>query len=180
VPERTVEYPAGVARLHRASDGIRIQAHYLNVTTRPIEARVKVTLYTKDTGEHQLAASLFFNNLSVSVPPQSSGSAERTCTLPQDVELLNVIHHMHRFGTHFVAELSDGTVLHESDDWSEPEETRFDPPLHLPAGTAITFRCEYSNDTDNALTFGESALSNEMCIFAGQFYPAPNGGITCM
>ena len=48
-----------------------------------------------------------------------------------------------------------------------------------PAGTSITFRCDYANTSSQRLSFGESALTNEMCIFSGQFHPAPAGGITC-
>lgn len=179
-PERTIEYPEGVARAWSADDGIRIQAHYFNVTTQPIVAHVTVVLHTTSTDGQQLAASIFFNNLSIGVAPNSTGSAERTCTLPQDIELMNTNSHMHQFGTRFTAVLGDGTMLYETNDWSEPEPQVFDPPLHLPAGTQITYRCEYTNTSNSPLTFGESAMTNEMCILTGQFYPAPNGGITCM
>lgn len=180
VPERTVEYPAGVARLHPASEGIRIQAHYLNVTDEPIVGNVKVTLYTRGTDGVELASALFFNNLAVSVPANATGFAEKTCTLPQDLWLMNAVSHMHQYGTRFRATTNDGTVLYETDDWAEPEERKFETPLRLPAGTAITFRCDYDNPTNAPLRFGESARTDEMCIFTGQFYPAPNGGIVCM
>ena len=37
------------------------------------------------------------------------------------------------------------------------------------------------NQTDQALSFGESAATNEMCIFVGGYYPANDGeAITCL
>lgn len=33
--------------------------------------------------------------------------------------------------------------------------------------------CDYDNETDQTLTFGESAATNEMCIFVGAYYPPP-------
>ena len=43
------------------------------------------------------------------------------------------------------------------------------------AGQKITFTCTYLNNSGGLLTFGESALNNEMCIFDGPFFPAPVG-----
>lgn len=180
-PKREIVYPDGIARALKASDGLRIQAHYLNVTDKPITAEVKIVLQASTDDSFQLAASLFFNNLDLSVPAKSKGSAERTCTLPQDIELMNAVSHMHSFGTHFVATLDDSTVLYETDEWSDPVARVFDPPLKLKAGTKITYRCDYDNTSKNPLRFGESARTDEMCILLGQFYPSADGaGITCM
>jgi len=179
VPERTLEYPEGIARSWQGSQGIRIQAHYFNTTDAPIEGRVIVELHTSTAGNFTLSSGIFFNNLGINVPANSMGTAERTCTLPQDIELMNTISHMHQYGTRFTATTGDGTVLYETTDWSEPETREFDPPLHLPAGTEITYRCEYNNTSNRPLTFGESARTNEMCIFGGQFFPSSGGGITC-
>jgi hypothetical protein len=37
---------------------------------------------------------------------------------------------------------------------------------------SITWDCSYYNDTGSALTFGDSAAKNVMCIYIGQYYPA--------
>jgi hypothetical protein len=41
------------------------------------------------------------------------------------------------------------------------------------AGDPLHFDCTFVNDSAQVLTFGESAASNEMCIFAAAFYPLP-------
>jgi hypothetical protein len=51
----------------------------------------------------------------------------------------------------------------------------FSPALGLSAGTSIRWACSYTNNTGQTLTFGESAAKNEMCIFTGTYYPAPDG-----
>jgi len=43
-------------------------------------------------------------------------------------------------------------------------------------GDKIHFECDYVNATSSALTFGESASTNEMCVLFGQFYPYDTGG----
>jgi hypothetical protein len=124
---------------------------------------------------------MFFNNLAIYVGPNSPGSAKKTCGVPYDVQLINVVSHMHMFGTNFLATTSDGQKLYETTDWDEPQPTVFDPPLTIKAGTQITYECKYQNTTSGILTFGDSAKTNEMCILSGTYFPAPNGDtISCM
>ena len=46
--------------------------------------------------------------------------------------------------------------------------------MHLASGTTITWSCTYVNDTGSALTFGESAQTNVMCISEFIYYPVQN------
>ena len=57
--------------------------------------------------------------------------------------------------------------------WVDDGATEFvhdHPPLLLTAGTTITWACTYDNPSTKTLTFGESAATNEMCIFPGEFF----------
>jgi hypothetical protein len=81
---------------------------------------------------------------------------------------------MHQRATGFLA-TSGSTTLYRTDQWADPPPMFYDPPLDLPAGSPITWACTYVNDTGAPLTFGESAQSNVMCIFSGQYYPVPAG-----
>ena len=47
-----------------------------------------------------------------------------------------------------------------------------DPPLPIHGGDLITWSCDFDNDTGATLRFGESAATNEMCIFSAAFYDA--------
>ena len=51
-------------------------------------------------------------------------------------------------------------------------------PLNLPKGTRIDWSCEYANDTGETITFGDSAVKNEMCIFPGEFFNEEGAQLT--
>jgi hypothetical protein len=104
---------------------------------------------------------------------------QKTCKLPWDVNLIQSSGHMHRHGTSFTAN-ANGQTLFQSSQWSDVPARLFDPPLALPAGTEVTFTCVYDNAGTTPLVYGESALTDEMCIFSAQFYPAPFGGWSCL
>jgi hypothetical protein len=118
---------------------------------------------------------MFLNDLSIDVGPGQAGSATTTCTVPYAMNLLSAQSHMHQHATHFRARTGSGQLVYETSDWNEPKSRVFDPPLALSAGDTITFRCDYFNDTPSALAFGEHATTNEMCIFGGVYFPAPEG-----
>jgi hypothetical protein len=68
----------------------------------------------------------------------------------------------------------DGQMIYSTDSWSASPFTKYDPPLQVKMGQKFTWTCTYKADGGGLLTFGESALTNEMCIFDGQFYPNPD------
>jgi hypothetical protein len=174
-PSQVLSYPPGVGRFFPGSDGIRILAHYLNTTSKPLHAQVELRLDYVDTDQVQAhAAEIFLNNLAIRVRPGQS-TASHSYTVPYDIKLLGGVSHMHRTGVGFTSSTSDGRVIYEGTDWNEPKEATFDPPMEIAAGTGITWSCSYNNTSNTTLTFGESAATNEMCIFSGTFYPAPGG-----
>ena len=52
------------------------------------------------------------------------------------------------------------------------------PPTFLTtkAGDTFTYSCTYQNPTNMAVTVGETAARNEMCMAIGYFFPAPASG----
>jgi hypothetical protein len=179
-PEQEFTYPDGLGQAFNSNETPRVMVHYLNTTTDPIQASLVVTMkYVAADQVKNLAASVFLNSVGVKVPPGTS-TQSFTYKLPQDVNLLAASGHMHRRGTHFsgTAVGADGktTQLYQTDDWNEPMPAAFDPAIALANGTTIKWACSYNNDTGKTLKFGESANTNEMCIFTGTYYPAPGGG----
>jgi hypothetical protein len=174
-PEQTLTYPSGVGRYFPATDGVRILAHYLNTTSKSLHAQVSVTFHYVDTSQVQAhAAGIFLNIATLFVRPGQS-TVSHSYTLPYDIKLLGGVSHMHRHAVSFTSSTSDGRVIYQGTDWNEPKEAVFDPPMDIGAGTSISWSCSYNNTTGQTLTFGESAATNEMCIFSGTFYPAPGG-----
>jgi hypothetical protein len=175
LPNDSLSFPPGVAALVPGADGFRIQSHYLNVTSTTITASVKVTLHLAAPGTvQQQAGVLFVVDSDINVPPGPAATATVSddCTIP-----LKVGSHMHQHGTDFVATAA-GAPLFQTSNWSDPSPAEFSPPKVLQAGAPLHFACSYLNNSDQPLTFGESALTDEMCILVASFYPTPTGQAT--
>ncbi len=177
----TLSYPPGVAARIPAASGLRVQAHFLNATMSPIAATVQISMTRAPDGSvDQSAAVLFFSNRDIQIPGNATGVvAQKSCTLPFDVNLIEASSHMHQHGVSFVAQ-APSAMLFQTSDWSNVTPASYSPPLFLPSGTAISFACTYDNDGPTPITYGDSALTDEMCIFSAQFYPAPFGGWSCL
>jgi hypothetical protein len=85
---------------------------------------------------------------------------------------------------YYSARSSDGQLLYETTEWAEPRPWKYETPRKLKAGSYIEVKCDYENNTASPLTFGESAATNEMCIFVGMYYPWDPGddlaGLACL
>jgi hypothetical protein len=177
-PKERIQYPEGVGVFLPGAIGVRLNAHYLNLTNDTIHTKVEVALDAADSGEVTYTASqIYMNDGTLNVAP-GDGTAGGTLAIPAevgDVKLLSAQSHMHRHATHFVATAEDGSTLYEANSWNEPPIKVFDPVIPMAAGGSVTWKCDIHNDTSAALTFGESADTNEMCVFTAFYYPAPNG-----
>jgi hypothetical protein len=178
LPDDELTFPDSVAALIPAADGFRVQSHYLNTTGSPITAHVEVTLHPAAPGTvTQHAGILFVVDTQIDVPPQSTKVVSHDCNLPVDMNLMKAASHMHQHGTNFLATAA-GSTLYQTSTWNDPMPAQFDPPKQLHAGDPLHFECTFKNNGNTTLTFGESAATNEMCIFVGAFYPVPAGQVT--
>lgn len=174
-PDAEIVYPAGVAARVNRSQGFKLQVHYLNPSTSTRRTSVEVTLHRAPSGTvTQHAGVFFFNNLNIFIPPGQTRTISKTCTLDRDMNMLYATGHMHKRATELVAKV-DGGVIYRTDDWADSPFQQYAPPPFFPRGTRLTFSCTYVNETQDFITFGESADRNEMCIFDGQYYPVPAG-----
>lgn len=172
-----VTYPPTIGATLPATTGFMLNVHYINTGSMDLPGTVSLTMSIAKPGvvtNH--AGVLFLNQAEMTVDPScttASGGCPSTSIyqLPQDVNILGAVSHMHRFGTHFVANTSTGVTLYETNEWAEPPWKMYCPPLHLASGTSIAWQCTDVNDTGSTLTFGEFANSNVMCISSNIFYP---------
>jgi hypothetical protein len=174
-----IQYPAGIGRSLKASEAIRLQVHYLNVTGAPIQVSAQVTVrYVAPEQVDQLAAGVFVSSLSLRVPSGAS-TQSFAYSVPADMNFLQVTGHMHRRGRHYEAHVTSATgetrPLYASDTWDEPEIRNLNPPFAVKRGDTIDYSCQFENDSATTLVYGESADTNEMCNLFGVFYPSPNG-----
>jgi hypothetical protein len=173
----TLVYPDGIAALLPGTSGLTIQSHYLNITASPVTAHVEVLLHRATCAITAQAAVLFASDKDINVAPRSSGAAADDCTIPQDMQVLRTTSHMHQHGTSFLASIA-GSTVYDTTSWSDPTPALWSPPIAVKAGAPLHFQCSYTNPGTTTLTYGESALTDEMCIFTATFYPAPPGVAT--
>jgi hypothetical protein len=174
--DQVTTYPPNVGRFLPATDGLRLMVHLLNATTDIVHVqptRFSAHFVAADQVQYK-AAGVFLNNLGLSVPPGQS-SVTKSAMIPSDIKLLGAVSHMHSHGVGFTSSTGDGRKIYESTTWAEPQAESFDPPMQITGGTTITWTCSFQNDTAQTLTFGQSAATNEMCIFNGVYYPSPDG-----
>jgi hypothetical protein len=178
-PETAIAYPAGIAALIKGGQGFQVVSHYLNVsTTETIHATVTLTLTKAKAGSSNQHAGVFFlNNVSAltqaaggGIPPHTKKTITAQWKTPRDLNLLTAVGHMHQRTVSLTA-MQGADMLYTTDSWDNAPLAIYDPVKVVPAGSTIQWSCVVDNDTDETLIFGESAKTNEMCIFDGQYFP---------
>jgi len=181
-PDTTLTYPTGIATLVKSTQGFNVVMHYLNASTKDITATVQIVMHKAAAGtvtDH--AGVFFFNDVSPllppgGVPPGATQTITASYTTNIPMNLLFAVGHMHSRTTNLTATYgASNTMLYTTDSWDNAPQQMYTPPVMLPSGTKITWSCTIHNTTNMTLIFGESAGSNEMCIFDGQYYPVPAG-----
>ena len=190
-PDSYRELPPGIAHKFEPGEVVILQTHYVNASTEALDAHVALTLHTVNPAEvEQEAGSIIFSNTNISVPPHGKQRVTMTCKIPFDIHPAQLWSHMHKWGTRFVATTDDseaavalGDSLYTELSWNEPKPRTYphDPPITIRAGKTITFSCDFENDTNNTLKYGDSAVTNEMCLLHGTYWPrmAMSAGERC-
>ncbi|MGZ3417765.1 MAG: monooxygenase [Polyangiales bacterium] len=175
-PEGHVVFPPGVAQAFKSEEVLLFQAHYVNAGSKPIDAKVNVrwTRVDKSTVEQRVGVTNFYNPF-IYVPPKGTGRAPMRCPINHDITILGAGPHMHARGVFYQAFLDEPakapatTPFYTTTDWDHPKS--FVGPLEVHAGTRVRFECQYKNDTDQPFVQGQSALTDEMCMFTALYYP---------
>jgi hypothetical protein len=175
-PTQVVQYPSGVGKKLSTGQGLRILTHYLNPGSTTLTGQVTINLHWAPLASVQrVAVGLFLNNALLSVPTGMSTQSRTTTALTDDIDVVIAVSHMHKSAIGFQATTDSGQLIYMGTQWSDPVPTYFKPAMTIKAGSTITWACTYNNNTGMALSFGESAATNEMCILAGVVYPVQAG-----
>lgn len=178
-PDGEFDFPAGVAAKFKPGEVLLVQTHYLNTTTSDLAAHLSVSFDFADPATiTDEAGVLFFYNPAIYVPGNAAAHASLTCPLPKDVNLVFAASHMHKRGIDYVATTDDvahtsAGPLYTTKDWSEPVPRVFTgaPPFRLAAGSHISYTCNYQNPDPTSVVSGQSAETNEMCMFIAMYWP---------
>lgn len=179
VGTNTMDLPPGVAVKVAAGEALLLNLHLFNSDPSTISGTSGIEVLTMEPEDVAFEAeAVLAGTFSITLPPQSEGSAAGSCHIPNDVTLFGVGPHMHQLGTHMTVSVG-GEVLHD-----EPysfDDQRFyplSPSYALHAGDSVTVACNYDNHTNDTVTWGDSS-NQEMCFASLFVYPAGNFSFIC-
>jgi len=177
-PTGSETYPQGIGLPTTASEVLIFQVHYLNASANDLQAQVNVDL-TFDPNAADIttqAGMIFFYDPFIDVPAGATATAQMRCLIPSDITLLYASSHYHSRGVGYGAYIDPAvdqlgtTPFYTSDSWSSPENANLTMPIS--GGSRIRFQCDYDNSAGTADYYaGQSAETNEMCMFIGVYYP---------
>lgn len=174
VPDGELVYPDDVALPIGEQEVILLNTHYLNTTDAALDADVRVNMWYADQPATHKAGTLFFYDWAIHVPASGSSVARMRCGIPEDINLIFGMSHMHRRGVGYEARLTGGStdqvMLYETTSWEDVEPLRYEPIKQVEAGQVVDFHCNYEGD-GNATVEGPSADGNEMCMFIAAYWP---------
>lgn len=175
--------PDGVGMTVEAGQPLYIQMHYFNATPAPIDAHVTLNAETYADGEAYIRAAAYVTyNTEIDLAPGETATFGGTCAVPEGVQFFAMGTHAHKRAT--LTEVRDGSsVVFRSDDWEHPVEAASIKAEwqddHYTFGTSLSYECTFTNNTQNRVTEGDSAATDEMCMAVGYFFPA-TGPVFCL
>ena len=179
----TLSLPAGVALALNADQFVRLELHYINTSTAPLDVSASSTFVTIPDAEVQNEAGfLFLGDIDISIPPQSMATVGPIFapepTAVAGSKYFGITGHEHQWGTDVTVATTTGPTGTDTPiynvpgwTWNEPKTVYLDPPVTVPAGGGFRYTCTWNNLSASTVGFGESA-NNEMCFFWAYYYPA--------
>jgi hypothetical protein len=145
--------PDGLGRRLKKDWDLVLQVHY-HPSGKPETDRSKVALYFADN-DATIAADVWASSHVHDIPPgESDYRLSASYTLPETVQLLGAVPHMHLLGRSMTAKavLPDGTereLILPDWDFNWQDDYRFAESIRLPAGTRLHVDATYDNSDDN-------------------------------
>lgn len=172
-----------------ASTGGYLQMHYLNAKDVPIKVHVTLNAEAHEANvEYTKTAAFVSYNSSISIPKNAGigGNPPKvetaSCAPPANSKFWMMSTHAHRHATNTA--VKDGTsMVFTSDDWEHPGAKQFAAPTFYTFTNRVTYECTYKDTGDNGtypIQAGPSAVTDEMCMASGYYFPAPNGPKFCL
>lgn len=192
------DMPPGIAGELPPDSTVILEAHYVNASTSPIDAKASVEVDPVDPATiTNLAGMLFYLDTDFAVPPGAgmNGNPDyehsTTCAVPEapgGTHIFRMGSHQHKrgldvqvfqeqFPSATATTGADMSMVFENTDWESPSEESWPDaaPLTLEANQGLRFSCSWKNETGSDLVFGPSANDNEMCIIGAGYWPAVSG-----
>jgi hypothetical protein len=178
-PRNHLKFPDAVAMTLAANERITFDMHYINTTSSVIHARVLLNVNKVVGDKFQKADAQISFNVGIIVPPHGTQTVSGDCTPVAGAKYFVMQTHTHKHATLAVVnrKLAGGMMGEElvrTLDWENPSAHIWhaEPFLTFEKGETFHYSCSYQNDSDNTVTVGISADTNEMCMAEAYFFPA--------
>jgi hypothetical protein len=190
VPGEIIEMkmPDGVGLPFDSGTQVMLNMHFINPASTPAHPQVKMNFMYAQNVQYQAAAMVSFNT-QINVPPATAGgpgtqTVSGTCTAPAGANFFVMTSHTHKRATLTEVNYVTGgqtTNLVHTTDWEHPDVAVWNGPgfLTVQPGDSFTYSCSYANTGTAAVTVGETAASNEMCMAIAYYFPASLGRASC-
>jgi hypothetical protein len=197
----TENFPANVGLSIPANTQIILNMHFINPGSTTLTPQIKVNLLYAQNVKYQAGTMVSFNT-SIDIPAATASgpgmqTVSGTCSAPTGANFFTMSTHTHKHATAaWIDYVHNGVtteIVHTGTettypadqepgsgvDWEHPGVGLWTAPnfLTVQAGDTFTYHCAYTNTQSNAVTVGETAANNEMCMAIGYYYPA--GSAAC-
>ena len=179
----SMSYPVGSGLVLPPHAMVEVEAHYFNTTGSAGTAGGSVSFDPPPSAVATPSVGLFMAMaIETWIPPGPFVDEWHEIALPGPGALFRLDAHIHRYGTGLEMRLvtrpgDPGTPVYpgaadgQPFRWDQMRTVAIDPPLTVPAGAVLQFRCLWNNPTSAAVDLGPGG---EMCKVWG--YLTPSGG----
>jgi hypothetical protein len=195
--------PAAVGLPFAAGAQVNLNMHFINPGATTLYPKVKLNILFAHDVQQKAAVMVSFNR-QINIPPATSTgpgtqTVSGTCNPPVGSKFFTMSTHTHKHATTAIVSLVRGgqsqEIVHtgaattypanqvggSGTDWEHPGVSQWQAPdfLTIGQGDSFTYGCSYVNTAMTAVTVGETAASNEMCMAVGYYFPAGSAYSYC-
>jgi hypothetical protein len=196
-----MDMPSGVGLPMPAGTQLVVNMHFINAGAMATYPKLKVNLLYAKNIQYTAGVVTSFNT-SINIPPGTmlapgKQTVRGTCQAPVGSHFFQMATHTHKHATLATIDLNSGgqtthlvytgsATTYPADqvpgtgaDYQHPGVAEWSAPgfLTLKAGDSFTYSCSYENTGNVAVTVGQTAASNEMCMMMGYYFPV--GSTSC-
>jgi hypothetical protein len=197
----TQNNPPGVGLDIAANTLLILNMHFINPGTTTAYPQLKLNLIYAKNVKYQ-AGTLVSFNVGINVPAGTMSNpgtqtVQGTCQAPAGSNFYQMSTHTHKHATaawvDYVHNGQSQEIVHTGTatsyppdqekgsgvDWEHPGVGLWVSPnfLTVQSGDSFTYHCSYANTSSTAVTVGETATYNEMCMAVGYYFPV--GAVSC-
>ncbi len=154
------------------------QMHYLNVGEQPIIVHVTLNAEALPAAAPFTKTAAYTTyNAGIQIPAMTSSYTEtRTCPTPVGSKFWLMSTHAHKQAVKTTVKngaVASTNIAFDSTDWEHPGAQKWmTAPFYSFDSNQLTFSCTYNNPTNRIISSGDSAVTDEMCMASGYYFPA--------